>query len=67
MGTGHSPQRADRLQQPECPTCRDTAFVRQEQVITGGKAISYWTCSSCLRSWPAPAPRMLKADLKPRE
>jgi len=33
-------------------------------VLTGGTAISFWTCTSCLRSWPAPKPRMAKADLK---
>ena len=48
---------------PACPGCRDSAFVKQEQVLTGGTAISFWTCSSCLRSWPAPKPRMAKADL----
>lgn len=48
---------------PPCPGCHDSAFVRQEQVLTGGTAISFWTCTSCLRSWPAPKPRMAKADL----
>lgn len=48
---------------PPCPGCHDSAFVKQEQVLTGGTAISFWTCSSCLRSWPAPRPRMAKADL----
>jgi hypothetical protein len=49
--------------QPECPTCRDAGFVKREQVLTGGKVVAFWTCGSCLRSWPAPAPRMAKADL----
>lgn len=49
---------------PVCPGCHDSSFVKEEQVITGETAISFWTCSSCLRSWPAPAPRMAKADLK---
>ena len=48
---------------PPCPGCHDSAFVKQEQVLTGGTAISFWTCTSCLRSWPAPKPRMAKADL----
>lgn len=51
-------------QQPTCPTCGDNSFVKHEQVITGGKAVAFWTCSSCLRSWPAPPPRMAKADLR---
>ena len=50
--------------QPECPACHDSSFVKQEQLITGSKVIAFWTCTSCLRSWPAPAPRMAKADLK---
>ena len=33
-------------------------------VVTTGTAISFWTCSACLRSWPAPRPRMVKADLE---
>jgi hypothetical protein len=49
---------------PRCPTCRDASFVKQEQVVTEGKAVAFWTCTSCLRSWPAPAPRMAKADLE---
>lgn len=48
---------------PECPTCRDSRFVKQEQVITGGKAVAFWTCAACLRSWPAPTPRVVKADV----
>jgi hypothetical protein len=49
---------------PACPGCHDTAFVKHEQVVTGATAIAFWTCASCLRSWPAAKPRMLKADLK---
>jgi hypothetical protein len=49
---------------PACPGCHDTAFVKHEEVITGTTAIAFWTCASCLRSWPAAKPRMLKADLK---
>jgi hypothetical protein len=49
---------------PMCPGCHDTAFVKHEQVVTGGTAIAFWTCASCLRSWPAASPRMLKADLQ---
>jgi hypothetical protein len=52
---------------PACPSCRDTSFVRNEQVITGGRIVAFWTCSSCLRSWPAVAPRMAKADLRRRK
>jgi hypothetical protein len=49
-----------------CPTCRDNRFVKKELVLTGTTAMSFWTCSSCLRSWSAPPPRMAKADLKDR-
>lgn len=51
---------------PVCPGCHDSAFVKQEQVLTGHTVISFWTCTSCLRSWLAPKPRMVKADLKKR-
>ena len=58
-----SSKHASGSDRPECPTCHDSSFVKQEQVITGSKAIAFWTCSSCMRSWPAAAPRMAKADL----
>lgn len=51
--------------EPECPTCRDASFVSREQIITGGRPVAFWTCSSCLRSWSAPARRMAKVDLVP--
>jgi hypothetical protein len=54
---------ASSLQPPPCPTCGDPGFVRREQVITGDTVVAFWTCASCLRSWPAPPVRMAKADL----
>jgi hypothetical protein len=57
-------EQPDHDQRPVCPGCHDASFVKEEQVITGETVISFWTCTSCLRSWPAPAPRMAKADLK---
>ena len=57
-------RRESQQRLPDCPTCHDSSFVRQEQVITGDKVIAFWNCSSCLRSWPALVPRMAKADLK---
>ena len=49
---------------PQCPLCRDSSFVKDELVVSGRAVLSYWTCSSCLMSWPAPAPRMAKVDLR---
>jgi len=51
---------------PACPSCGESTHVTQEQVLTSETAMSFWTCSACLRSWSAPRPRMLKADLKNR-
>lgn len=48
---------------PACPSCRENTHVTQEQVLTTETAMSFWTCGACLRSWSAPRPRMLKADL----
>jgi hypothetical protein len=66
MRRGHKSSTAADSQprSPVCPGCHDATFVKHEQVLTGGTAISFWTCTSCLRSWPAPSPRMAKADLK---
>jgi hypothetical protein len=50
---------------PECPSCHDVGFVHREDVlIEGNKIVSFWTCASCLHSWPAPPLRMAKADLR---
>jgi formate dehydrogenase maturation protein FdhE len=56
-----------RFAQPTqvCPRCHDSEFVTHEQVMTGTTAIAFWTCSSCLRSWPVVKPRMAKVDLRP--
>lgn len=52
---------------PECPSCRDATSVEREDVlIEGNKVVSFWTCGSCLHSWPAPPLRMAKSDLKRR-
>jgi hypothetical protein len=66
-GAGNTRRSSTRPVQPSvppCPGCHETAFVRLEQVLTEPTAIAFWTCSSCLRSWPATKPRMLKADVK---
>jgi hypothetical protein len=49
------------------PNVPRASLVKQEQVITSGKVVVFWTCGSCLRSWLPPAPRMAKADLRSRK
>jgi hypothetical protein len=49
---------------PQCPSCRDASSVEREDVlIEGNRVVSFWTCGSCLHSWPAPPLRMAKSDL----
>jgi len=52
---------------PQCPSCRDANRVTREDVlIEGNRVVSFWTCGSCVHSWPAPPLRMTKADLTRR-
>lgn len=61
------PEHGPSARAPECPTCHDASFVTREDVlIEGNTVVSFWTCESCLHSWPAPRVHMAKADLKRR-
>jgi hypothetical protein len=35
----------------QCPFCKRTGFVRQEQVIKGGAALVHHYCGVCEKSW----------------